>query len=273
MSTGISGKKINSVASSIRRGGGETMKKILVIAIATMMVMGLAVIANADTAGQWYVQLKATNQDGANGSTTTFTYGCKTGALDGYDSVNDTNNGTGASATTTVYLGCFDNGNGSAQTGYSADKRSVGTTANKWNLKVWMGSQAIATGIKITGWNPSGTYSMNGVGMQMHLRISSIPTALQGVLMLSQNGAAAAPAKVGDEYLFANGVNGTSTLPQMTWLFTAGGTTDGFASIKGGNPPAEGAYIGLELVPEPGSMLAMLSGLVGLVGYGIRRRK
>jgi len=26
-------------------------------------------------------------------------------------------------------------------------------------------------------------------------------------------------------------------------------------------------------VPEPGSMVAMLSGLVGLVGYGIRRRK
>jgi hypothetical protein len=28
-----------------------------------------------------------------------------------------------------------------------------------------------------------------------------------------------------------------------------------------------------EVVPEPGSMVAMLSGLVGLVGFGIRRRK
>ena len=27
------------------------------------------------------------------------------------------------------------------------------------------------------------------------------------------------------------------------------------------------------VIPEPSSLLAMLSGLVGLVGYGIRRRK
>ena len=40
----------------------------------------------------------------------------------------------------------------------------------------------------------------------------------------------------------------------------------------------DGTSIPLQLVasadvPEPGSMLAMFSGLVGLVGFGIRRRK
>jgi hypothetical protein len=27
------------------------------------------------------------------------------------------------------------------------------------------------------------------------------------------------------------------------------------------------------MIPEPGSMFALLSGLVGLVGFGVRRRK
>jgi len=34
-----------------------------------------------------------------------------------------------------------------------------------------------------------------------------------------------------------------------------------------------GIILGFKAVPEPGSMVAMLSGLVGLVGFGIRRRK
>jgi len=43
---------------------------------------------------------------------------------------------------------------------------------------------------------------------------------------------------------------------------------------KTADPLSAGSTYILELsVPEPGSMIAMLSGLVGLVGFGIRRRK
>jgi len=53
--------------------------------------------------------------------------------------------------------------------------------------------------------------------------------------------------------------SGTSVAPNFTGDFEFTGT------------PIELQLV--SVVPEPGSMLAMLSGLVGLVGYGIRRRK
>lgn len=45
-------------------------------------------------------------------------------------------------------------------------------------------------------------------------------------------------------------------------------------SFKTGSPlgTGQGYILALE-IPEPGSMVAMLSGLVGLVGFGIRRRR
>jgi len=267
MSTGISGKKINPVASSIRRGGGETMKKILVIAIATMMVVGLAAVAQADTNGQWLIYLKITDQNNANGVINQNIYGCNTGKSDGAAAEDAANTAGGLTST---YLASFDIGAGSANQGYNKDIRSVGTSSNKWNLKIWLGTSAINTGIKLIGWNPSGTYGMSGDNMQMHLRVASVPAGLLPTLRLNGN-----PVHIGDEFLFANKTYGTSAAPEMTWLFTdtrgqAG--QGGFAEIITSNPPAT-ACIGLELVPEPGSMLAMLSGLVGLVGYGIRRRK
>lgn len=46
-----------------------------------------------------------------------------------------------------------------------------------------------------------------------------------------------------------------------------------FDTPKTATPNAEAIGLVWTSVPEPGSMLAMLSGLVGLVGFGIRRRK
>jgi len=46
-------------------------------------------------------------------------------------------------------------------------------------------------------------------------------------------------------------------------------TTNKFSMTSG----TSGVYVAPASVPEPGSLLAMLSGLVGLVGFGIRRRK
>ena len=39
------------------------------------------------------------------------------------------------------------------------------------------------------------------------------------------------------------------------------------------NTNVEEIVIDTQCVPEPGSMVVMFSGLVGLVGFGIRRRK
>ncbi|MCX6343877.1 MAG: PEP-CTERM sorting domain-containing protein, partial [Armatimonadetes bacterium] len=63
--------------------------------------------------------------------------------------------------------------------------------------------------------------------------------------------------------LMATGVMKTT---ETTWALSTFGSTQ-FAA---------GDYITMSrcpLVPEPGSMVAMLSGLIGLAGFSIRRRK
>ena len=69
---------------------------------------------------------------------------------------------------------------------------------------------------------------------------------------------------VGYEITFAAASNGTSSAPQMKWLFA--GATAATAPLS--NP----ITMALEPVPEPSSVLALLCGIGGLGGM-IRRRK
>lgn len=67
-------------------------------------------------------------------------------------------------------------------------------------------------------------------------------------------------------------LSGVSNATTYTQVAPAGKYT--LPVFKSETPGAVGQGYILEVtVPEPGSMIAMLSGLVGLVGFGIRRRK
>jgi len=231
------------------------MKKLMVIAIVGIMVMGLALGANASsTNNTWLVYLKGADQSGTNAlSTQTILGASGTTESDG--------SATAMAGNLQVALTDFDPGKGSNSNGYSSVVHPAGSPLNTYNLTLWAGSSCTATAFTVTGWNPSGTYAL-GTGEQAHLKVVSCPAGIT-LTDTSGGGDVVVSNPVGYSFTFATGKNGTSALPQLDWTFNGANAT-----TAGSSSP-----ILLELVPEPGSILAMLSGLVGLVGFGIRRRK
>jgi len=255
--TGMSDNKMNSVANSESRGGGEMMKKLIVMGIVAMMVMGLAgtVLAAVDT--DWYVNMRATsNATSLTASMGSAKYGTKaTGATDGLDtSPTDAKYGSQLSATT-AEIDCV---NGAGNDRYMTDQRApVGAVEKVWNLKVYAGDSFAST-IYLTMWNPTAgdidpaegftvkLYSVSAFGGERTEITPSLDLALNGTFSTSTG---ISGNKVQTSMPFTLGQAGDATHPYLFELVAA---------------PA---------VPEPGSMLAMFSGLIGLVGYGIRRRK
>lgn len=214
------------------------MKKLIVLAVVAL-VFGIVSGAYASET-DWLIYFKATDEFGSNGITSNFIYGVRSIAQDGVDGQDAANTaGTGSA----VVLACFDLGPGAANNGYYKDIRL--TQPQTWNLKLWVQAGFNKSQIKLSGWNPSGSYDLLPPGYKL-----------------------TAPA-YGLSFVFDGNSNGTSTAPQFTWTFNA--------SLHRG---VENAVL-LTLapveeqppIPEPGSIVALASGLVGLVGFGIRRRK
>jgi len=175
--------------------------------------------------------------------------------------VADANNGAAATAgqfgfgaaatakvtiqTTQVGIICPDAG-GTPPDWYKDVRVAPSPGANvTWNLIVRAGTAFAGSTFTLSAWNPTGTaYDID----------ATLADAAPGCkIQLYQ----------GDQllYQFDPAKNGTSAAPQWSQSFSiaAGQEVSGFRLC----------YI----VPEPGSMVAMLSGLIGLVGFGIRRRK
>jgi len=220
------------------------MKKLIVLGIVVTMVMGFAAMASAAPPASWAVQLRAT-LSGLSAGNATFGTKATTGDVfsgtDG-DAAYSPASGTWAEiyssvadASSVVQL---------AKTDYKAPLTAANdslATAKVWNLGI------IASGagtVSLIGWIPSS------------LKIAD--TKL--VVDLYQ----------GSQLLYAfNDVQktGTSTAPNLTAItFNYDGQNPvalKLVAFEGGTP----------ILPEPGSLVALFSGLVGLVGFGIRRRK
>lgn len=220
------------------------MKKLIVLGIIATMVMGMAVAASAAIDTTWILQMKASYVANGQGSGTV-TVGTKPGAVDGIGSEDKTlapTNGEKAMMFTDL------------QSRSNTDYRAplvVGATKT-WNLRIWT-NEGGAGNILLTGW---------------------LATAGDGPILPSTDGDPNILLQLfhGSTLVWTAPINesSTSTNPMFSYTFNYGGgnlTTAGeaFYVVASAIPEAP--------IPEPGSMVALFSGLVGLVGFGIRRRK
>lgn len=231
------------------------MKKLIIGMGIAAMVMGMATMASA-TATDWYVNMKATSDTGAKAGQSNSKFGMKTNATSGDDS------SLGYDATYTAAK------DGSLPEIISTDLTNA-TTDNRWNVDqrtpysgkgevVWDLNMYAVTGfasstIYLNAWNTTAG-GLNAAGPAVTLYQVNDGTKVKLYTF--------DPAKLGT-WSSSAGVGGAFFQQGFTY------TANGLGSES--NPYKFQLVAGT--VPEPGSLVAMLSGLAGLVGFGIRRRK
>lgn len=215
------------------------MKKLIVLGIIATMVMGMAVAASAAIDTQWALQLRA-YVNGQSGGTLTIS--TKPGYSDGaYKPGEETmhpapKDAVGMIASTLPSPEGVNN--------VARDFRapiSVGET-KVWDLVIYVWGLGAGT-VKLDGWVNTG--------------LNMIDPSTEGdpdVLVQLWKG---------DDVIWTAPMSssGSATAPQWTTSFAIG---EGYTPLR---------LVASTIVPEPGSMVALFSGLVGLVGFGIRRRK
>jgi len=213
------------------------MKKLIVLAIAAALFVSLATAATAVGDDNWLVQIRASNT--ANGKGLTMTAGTKAGGNDGWLAGED---GAAPGATTpadSVYIYSIDLGPTTPKA--VADKRAPVVDKKVWHIAVVPEANFVGP-IVLRGWNPSGT-------------ANDLDDTTDLVVKL---------------YL------GTEETGQLLWTVdkTKNGTSTKTAPdtwVSAQLPSGEYQLTLVAAIPEPGSIIALLTGLVGL--YGIRRRR
>lgn len=217
------------------------MKKLIVLGIIATMVMGLAVAASAQIDATWAVQLRAYNGAATPNATGTLTVGTRVGASDGWstagaeDSAYPAYTGVPGVILSTLLP---------ADQRVNKDQRApLGENETKvWDLVMFCVGGAPQT-MRLDGWLPATATLQEGGNLRVWLQDS------QGNVL----------------WEVPYNTSGAQGTPTFSKTFAYDGTPINLQLVASTVAPVE--------VPEPGSMLAMFSGLVGLVGFGIRRRK
>jgi hypothetical protein len=228
------------------------MKKLIVIGIVAAMVMGLSAVAFA-TGDNWTVYLHAgTDTTGVDGLAAS-KFGIKTiGSTDTYTQISP------PYVASTPEINEFDSTH--AWAGKGTDPRYTIVNLLKGAGKdpsvapveydFWVVGPASTT-INLYAWNPTGT-ATDWDGTKFNSLV--LWTVTSDGSMKSNPYTFDFNANGGND-----GSNMTGTYATRTFTIDANGDPQRFALIAG--------------VPEPGSFVALFSGIVGLVGFGIRRRR
>jgi len=223
------------------------MMKKLIVVIALMLVASSAYASLTD----WNLNLQVGTSASIMGvSSGKIIIGTASTATDGVDAGVDTN-----AAATTSSQGWIKNisklgGVDAPANGYFKDLRAPVVAETKvWDLQVGAREAYSGSTLELRIWNPTGDANDIVSPLIVEIAVVKDPTGLV-------NG-----------FTWDNAVNGASNGTGAVKI----NLTNAIASLKGGS--AIDLQVRCKPVPEPGSIVAMLSGLVGLMGYGIRRRK
>lgn len=214
------------------------MKKLIVLGIIATMVMGLAAAASADIDAQWALQIDAYNAAGQTRGTVVVA--TKVGGDDAFKPGEDASYPTTPNLFGVVYSMLPNPNNDLMRTDYRAPMQANETKI--WDLALYcMGKQPQEMTLAI--WVATGANQISeGGALRVWLQ------DLEGNVLWT------APYDT----------SGSKAAPNYQGTFAYGGGDD-LIRLQ--------VVASTEPLPEPGSMLAMFSGLVGLVGFGIRRRK
>lgn len=217
------------------------MTKYLVVGIIVIILMSLAVAASAYTVDENIkMAVKFANSTGS----TIVAVGTITGGKDGFDPINKLPIDTPANGVAVIYT----NDLTPLKQDLCAPITSPGIKV--WSLKAYVNGGSASTCTLLAWMTSSGQINSPDYTAKLYEGTWSAQQILAGDA---------------GTYLCWNAplnASGTSTSPQFT------------ATSLSMGPNATRYYtVAIQMVPEPGSMVALLSGLVGFVGFGIRRRK
>jgi len=249
------------------------MKKLIVIGIVMVMVMSASAAMAVTIDNDWLVYVKASTDAAAKVGAGNATFGLKTAAGDSFANYTTAANVGGtpeinykdATHPYTTNYGAIPGRTyvakfGGAPLGVEVGKKGV----IDWAFKI--AGAANAT-VYLTSWNTAGTTTA----------INALTDQVIKLYLGDADG-----NKVGDAiWEYKAGTNGATWTGAGGIVGTANSTSaanayfqQSFTLGAADNAGAAYKYFVLEAtVPEPGSMVALFSGLIGLVGFGIRRRK
>jgi len=135
------------------------------------------------------------------------------------------------------------------------DYRTVDPTA-KWIFEAWTGTGYTGGTMDVRIWGSTSSYKPSG-SWKLYKLYDPLANEGQGAWGKTELGTVPIATSTG-----------TADSPWFKYNLAVSGNVKTSAPSDYG----KGYILSLE-IPEPGSMVAMLSGLVGLVGFGIRRRR
>lgn len=232
------------------------MKKVLVIVCVAAFMLSIATVAMASETS-WLLAARASTTTFVNASGTA-QVGCMstTGVTGWTDSAASS---AGLALWSPAYTGANN---------YAIMDRVAplsGEDSKTWEYRMWLNPGWASADLVLSFWN---------------LTAQDIPETIGGVEYVYTITMLADPTQTyapGDKWVFDATKNGTSTGPAMQLAFsnfdalkmTAGAAVEGGVKFTFTAAP----FAEEPPIPEPGSMLALASGLVGMAGYAIRRRR